>query len=486
MLLVALAIWVGLGVLLLDRGDAALPISNLYCQLSPTEITQTSTLHQAALKGDAAAAQQYQALVRQHSQQLNQCRSQNWPRAQAVWLRLYPCDALDGVVEELLDRVVARGYNEVYLEVFYNGQVLLPSAQNPTVWPSVIRTPGHETVDLLARTIASGHERGLKVDAWMFTLNFGYTYSQRPGADQVLARNGSGDSSITARPPEADGPQANADETFVDPYSLQAKQDYVTLLQSILQRRPDGVLFDYIRYPKGTGSASVASRVQDLWIFGAAAQQALFDRALNPKGAALIQQYLSQGYVSASSLDGLDALYPDQTPLWQGLNPSDSDSSAGSWQIELWRLSVAHAIQGVLDFLNLAVAPVEQLGIKAGAVFFPDGNQTVGAQGFDSRLQPWDRFPSTIEWHPMSYATCPDSSCIVAQIQRVMKQAPAGTDVQPVLAGLWGKTLNGHPPLEQQMQAVRQAFPQLQSVSHFAFSWQEPEFDRNRKFCKLQ
>lgn len=140
----------------------------------------------------------------------------------------------------------------------------------------------------------------------------------------------------------------------------------------------------------------------------------------------------------------------------------------------------------MLDFLNLAVAPVQQRGLKAGAVFFPDGNQTVGAQGFDSRLQPWDQFPQTIEWHPMTYATCADSSCIVAQIQRVAEQATSITQVQPALAGMWGRDLNSHPPLEQQMQAIRQAFPQLQSVSHFAFSWQEPEFDRNRKFCQLK
>lgn len=481
--LAALTVWVGVGMLLsAQAGNAA--ISNLYCQLSPSEITQMSTLHQTALKGDAAAQTQYQALVQQHAQQLQQCRRQTWPQSQAIWLRLYPCDALNGVVEELLDRIVSRGYNQVYLEVFYNGQVLLPAAQNPTAWPAVIRTPGQETTDLLARTIALGHERGLKVYAWMFTLNFGYTYSQRPGSEQVLARNGAGDSSLTAHPPEVSGPQANADEAFVDPYSLQAKQDYLTLLQSVLQRRPDGVLFDYIRYPKGTGSASVASRVHDLWIYGAAAQQALLNRALNQKGADLIQQYLSQGAVSSGDLDRLDALYPQEpTPLWQGLTPKDGGST--SWQDDLWRLSIAHATQGILDFLSLAVAPVKQVGLQAGAVFFPDGNQTVGAQGFDSRLQPWDRFPGTIEWHPMAYATCPDSSCIVAQIQQVVGKAPAETAVQPVLAGTWGQMLSHHPPLEQQMQAVRQAFPQIQSVSHFAFSWQEPEFDRNRKFCKL-
>jgi hypothetical protein len=467
-----------------SRGVAA-PLNNPYCQLSTADISQTSVLHQAAVQGDATAQQQYQAVIAQRAEQLRQCRSQHWPQNQAIWLRLYPCDAVAGVIEEVLDRIVGRGYNEVYLEVFYNGQVLLPAAQNPTSWPAALRTPGYENRDLMAEVIAKGHERGLKVYAWMFTLNFGYTYSQRSDAQPALARNGQGETSLTFRAADVSETQVNADETFVDPYSPQAQRDYATLLQAILQRQPDGVLFDYIRYPKGLGSASVASRVQDLWIYGPSAQQALLDRALNQKGSALIQRFLSQGFVKASDLTDLDALYPqDATPLWQGLSPSET-TSAAYWQGELWRLSIAHAIQGVLDFLNRVVAPVQQRGLKAGAVFFPDGNQTVGAQGYDSRLQPWDRFPNTIEWHPMSYALCEDASCIVAQVQRVVSQAPAGTDVQPALAGVWGQASNGHPPLERQMQAIRQAFPQIQSVSHFAFSWQEPEFDRNRKFCQL-
>lgn len=465
--------------------QVALAQTNPYCQLSVEEITQTSRLHQAALQGNQEALQRYSARVVQHAEQLRNCRQQTWPQSQAIWLRLYPCDAVNGVLEEVLDRIVSRGYNEVYLEVFYNGQVLLPSAQNTTAWPSVVRVPGYENKDLLAEAIQLGKQRGLKVYAWMFSLNFGYTYTQRSDAQQALALNGEGKTSLTFQPPEADGTQVNADEAFVDPYSPQAQQDYAVLLQAILQRQPDGVLFDYIRYPKGTGSASVASRVQNLWIYSSSAQQALYQRALNQQGVELIQRFLSQGYVESGDLADLDHRYPEEAaPLWQGLNTATY--SIDDWQNELWRLSVSHAIQGVLDFLNRAILPVQQRGLKAGAVFFPEANQTVGAQGYDSRLQPWDRFPTTIEWHPMAYGLCADASCIAAQVQRVTAQAPAGTSVQPALAGIWGQTLNGHPPLEKQMQVIRQTSPQIQAVSHFAFSWQEPEFDRNRKFCQLR
>jgi hypothetical protein len=57
--------------------------------------------------------------------------------------------------------------------------------------------------------------------------------------------------------------------------------------------------------------------------------------------------------------------------------------------------------------------------------------------------------------------------------------------VIPALAGSWGRDSDNRPSLEAQMQAIRKVLPQIKSVSHFAFSWQEPEFDRQRRFCQI-
>jgi hypothetical protein len=266
---------------------------------------------------------------------------------------------------------------------------------------------------------------------------------------------------------------------------MQAKTDYYQVVQAVLKRRPDGILFDYIRYPRGSGSDSVAARVEDLWIYGDAAKQALFDRALNRKGRDLIQRYISKGSISASDLANVNQLYPEEeTPLWQGRTPSPTDSLA-SLQWQLWQLSVAHAAQGILDFLNLATIPAKRAGIKAGAVFFPDGNQAVGQVGYDSRLQPWDRFPSSLEWHPMSYGVCGSTRCIDDLVKRVVNRAAPGTQVIPALAGDWGRSVTNRPSLDAQMRALRQEVPQISSVSHFAYSWQDPGFDRDRKYCRL-
>jgi len=449
-----------------------------YCQFTNEAIAQKENLLISALKGNSDSEQRYKAILKQHADVLRQCRERTWPNTQAVWLRLYPCDIRAGAIDEILDRIVNRGYNQVNVEVFSDGQVLLPQSDNSTAWPSVVRTPGSEKVDLLAQTIQKGRERGLRIYAWMFTMNFGYSYTLRPDRQGVLARNGKGETTLTF---VEDGPQV-----FIDPYNQQAKTDFYQLVQAMLKRRPDGILFDYIRYPRGSGGDSIVSKVGDLWIYSDAAKQALYDRALNNKGRELIGRYVRQGSIRASDIAEVNKLYPNEgAPLWQGRTPSPTDTLA-SLQWQLWQLSVAHAAQGVLDFLSVAALPAQRQGIPAGAVFFPDANQAVGQGGYDSRLQPWDRFPDSIEWHPMSYGVCGNTRCIEDLVRRVVNRASSDTKVAPVLAGAWGQPVTNRPPLEVQMQALRQVAPQVNSVSHFAFSWQDPEFDRDRKFCQLR
>ena len=474
--------------------SSPLGLSQPFCQSSEQAQAQKVQLLRLAISGNSAARQQYQAAVARDTAQLQQCRSQSWLKTQAIWLRVYDCDLRSGVLESVLDRIVSRGYNQVYLEVFYSGQVLLPLATNSSPWPSVVRDPALARRDLLAETIQKAHARGLKVYAWMFSLNYGNSYGNRADRVGSLARNGFGQTSLTVSDQrDGDVARGDADKVFVDPYSPQVRQDFSQLLESVLLRRPDGVLFDYIRYPKQTGRASVSSRLQDLWIFGGAARQTLLSRAANRKGLAVIQQYLSQGTISAATLSAIDRAYPEEKePLWQGRTIPESIankpllSAAARLPLllqDLWLLGAAHAYQGIVDFLNAATWQVQRYKIPSGAVFFPDGNRRIG-QGFDSRMQPWNRFSPTIEWHPMAYAICNDPSCIVDQARRVVTQAPAGAQVAPVLAGAWGVAAYSRPSLEAQTFAIHQAFSQVNAVSHFDFSWQEPQLSNARRACR--
>ena len=468
----------------LGNGKLAQAASGPYCQFVPEEIAAKEKLLEAALENDRQASQQYQAVVEKHAAMLSRCRSQSWPEEQAIWLRLYPCDASPGSIDYVLDRIVNQGYNKIHLEVFYDSQVLLPPGDNPTPWTPVVRSPGGANIDLLQQTIDKAHARGIKVYAWLFTMNFGYTYAQRPDRQDALARNGKGNDSLTFVHDRA--------QAFVDPYSRQAKLDYYRLVEAILQRQPDGILFDYVRYPRGSGRNSFVSSVKDLWIYGQASLQALLNRANNQKGKAAIEKYVNQGKITVNDLEAIDRQYPEESEAsWQGRKVNSNEKASlkdrhSSLQQDLWFFTVAHAAQGIIDFLTFAAQPAQNRGLPAGAVFFPDANRLVGQSGFDSRLQAWDKFPSNLEWHPMAYSICDGTNCIANEVETVLKTASAETKVIPALAGVWGKTYRKHPPLEAQMEALRKFNPEINSVSHFAYSWQEPNVDRQRQSCQLQ
>ena len=299
--------------------------TSAYCQLSKEQVNQKEDLRRAALSGKRESQQAYFAVLSKHAREIAECRQKTWPGTQGVWLRLYPCDVRPGEIDRVLDKVVNKGYNQVYIETFYDGQVLLPVADNPTAWPSVVRNRGYEKYDLLEKAIAKGKQRGLKVYAWLFTMNFGYTYSQRSDRQQTLAINGKNQTTLTV----VQDPGINDDlgevpgnQAFIDPYSPQARQDYSLLVNQIVKRKPQGMLFDYIRYLRGVGPASVATKVQDLWIYGPASQQVLLQRANNQQGRDLIQRYLTKGFINPNDVQAVVKQYPtEKEPLWQGRNP---------------------------------------------------------------------------------------------------------------------------------------------------------------------
>ena len=454
-----------------------------FCQLPPQAAAQKEALLKATVQGNPTAKAQYQTLVAQDAQRLQLCRARAWPRTQAIWLRLHDCDLEPGVLDGLMDRLVNQGYNQVYIEVFYHGRVLLPAAEIPSPWAPVIRRQQYANRDLLAEAIQKARQRGLKAYAWLFSLNFGPAYGARADRSAALARN--------RRPPTtSDARGGDLGKAFVDPYNPQVIQDYNRLVQAVLKRQPDGVLFDYIRYPREPGTGSIVTQSRDLWIFGQASQQAMVNRALNQKGRLLIQRYLETGTLTLKDLATADGLYPkEKAALWQGRKPPAFSSPAtvrlSRLKWDLWLLSVAHAYQGIVNFLTFAVTPVQQQRLATGAVFFPGANRKVG-QGYDARMQPWHRFPPNIEWHAMSYGICGDTSCIVDKVKRVVAQAPQGTRISPVIAGAWGQPLRNRPSLEAQMLAIRQVAPQIQSISHFDFSWQDPIFSNARRACTVR
>lgn len=497
-----------------------------FCRQPPEEVARKAQLRQRAAQSDAARAE-YNQVLAEHRAALIACRSRRWPQIQAIWVRLHPCDANPGVLDQVFDQVVNLGYNRVFIETFYDGRSILPDGGGG-IWPSL-----QPNADLLDLALKAARRRGLSAYAWVFSLNFGYSYGQRPDRQAVLARNGRGLTTVLDPATALLEDLGSPDEVFVDPFHPVARRDFAELIRRILQRQPDGILFDYIRYPRGSGGSSLAATVRDLWIHGEAARQAYLDLAENAAGRALLERYLSQGYVTVADVLHLDATYgeepkwrqpgdprpsasgerPLSPELWDGMaqgraggnedlhsslanedsqpsaNPTPSPTPSAAfrqerWQQQLWQLSVEFARYGILDYLRQAAQPAQSLGIPSGAVFFPDGNQAVG-EGFDARLQPWDRFDPGMEWHPMAYAKCEDGSCVAQQVEQILAVASPQTFVCPAIAGLWGQAQRKRPSLEAQMAELARRFPQLPCVSHFALSWIEPELERSRRTCQL-
>jgi hypothetical protein len=466
------------------------------CQIDDLEIFDKNRWRNAAQNNNPSASIEYEKILVRHRKYLEECRRNHHFQTQALWLRLYPCDANPGALAETFDKLVNKGYNEVYLATFYTGRVLLPKNENPTAWRSVLNQFGYDNRDLLAEAIQEGRKRGLKVYAWMYSLSFGADYGLTPQGESGLGVNGRGEKTWFSGDEgyqSADGSIGPNSTLFVDPHGTQVRNDYQKLVQEVVKRRPDGILFDYIRYPRGRGAQSVATGPRDLWIYGADSRRLLESLAQNGKGQELIRRYLNLGSIRAIDLQEVDEIFPEETaPMWKGRQPRPDEMSLtpaqrlAILQGELWELVVNHAYQGVVEFLNGAIEPAQLLGVRSGAVFFPEGNQVVGSRGRDSRMQPWDKFPPNIQWHPMVYAICGQSNCIEAQVQRVVQTAPLGTQVIPALAGVWGRSLENRPSLEDQMDGIRRTSPQVRAISHFAYSWQEPESDYYRSRCILR
>jgi len=83
---------------------------------------------------------------------------------------------------------------------------------------------------------------------------------------------------------------------------------------------------------------------------------------------------------------------------------------------------------------------------------------------YDSRLQPKNRFPPTLEY--MSHAAAAMLVVWLPLVQRVISQAPAGTQVIPAIAGVWGNSIVIAP---RSTVKGNQPSCKFEEVSHFSF-----------------
>jgi uncharacterized lipoprotein YddW (UPF0748 family) len=86
------------------------------------------------------------------------------------------------------DNAQSLGITDAFVETFWGGKVTYPG--NPA-FPE--RYPG---IDLLGRYVAEGHRRGIKVHAWLHTLDFGADWAKAHA--NALVRDGFANTSSVA------------------------------------------------------------------------------------------------------------------------------------------------------------------------------------------------------------------------------------------------------------------------------------------------
>jgi uncharacterized lipoprotein YddW (UPF0748 family) len=234
--------------------------------------------------------------------QLNQAAWEAMPRfapkaIRGVWHR--PTETTEATIAAKLDRLKLAGFNAIFLETFYHGYTIFPSAtyrayQLPTPYPRFAAT-GFDMLEVWTRL---AHKRRMQVHVWFQTFYGGTRAFESPGP--ILSRYPQW-ANVQRVALQAQGPVPSNVETghyFLDPANPQATEFLHKLLTEIATNYPvDGIQLDYIRY----GSSFPVHRfsyVNTTWGYTPVARQVFMAK------------------------NGVDpaTLMPEQTALWQAWN----------------------------------------------------------------------------------------------------------------------------------------------------------------------
>lgn len=279
-----------------------------------------------------------------------------------MWIRPYRSDLSYAHLLEVLDHAVDWGLTDLYLEDFWGGKLAEPSPSQ--LFPA--RYPGYSVLRAYAR---EAHRRGIRVHAWLHTLDFGPGYAaEHP---ERLVYDGWGMTS---------GSTEKGSNT-VDP-GLSANR---AVLKALIEELSglgyvDGIILDYLRYPVRLKEGEVDSTPDPRNFFG-----------YNP-------QTLADFFSSNPTLD---------TPAWHAYLQAVSSSSASA-SAELPPLPSPDALRIWKDWLSDRIAglvaeirPSLKAGIPLSSAYFPNYYFHVN----DSRLQESNRWLNLFEEvHPMCYS----------------------------------------------------------------------------------
>lgn len=358
-----------------------------------------------------------------------------------LWLRPYLSDMTHLEVLKVLDDAQSLGITDLFLETFWGGQVIFPG--DPT-FPD--RYPG---IDLLAMYVKEAHRRGIKVHAWLHTLDFGPDWASAHPDTMVL--DGFGDVSGAIE----------KGSNFVSPALPEVRAQLDRLVDELASHSVDGVMLNYLRYPARLKGDDIDETPDPRLYFGYNARQMAAMEKRHPEFASAdFQTFLKTGQASPSAMQQVD--------------------------LDRFKDAMSEDLTGLIDFVRSAVHGRMSLD----AAYTPDYYFHVN----DSRVQEsrkWaDRFdllaPECYEYYLDDYPA-PFGTYTINRALGIadgsVADLPTGTR-PPVVMPTFTTDVPGtamsapfhHQTLRAQTAFLKgrvfdRAFPHIDGVAYFSYGW---------------
>ena len=168
-----------------------------------------------------------------------------------IWLR--PTNTTESGIISTLDYLKKTGINNVFLETFYHGYTIFPSATMKS-YGFTEQNPTFTGIDPLKIWLSEAHKRGIKIHIWFESFYTG----NKPLTETSILTVKPEWSNVNFRGIDKPLPVASVSEHngyFLDPANPDVQIFLTSLITEIIKTyHPDGINLDYIRYPQSVAS----------------------------------------------------------------------------------------------------------------------------------------------------------------------------------------------------------------------------------------
>ena len=178
-----------------------------------------------------------------------------------TWVR--PTETSEQQIIATLDKMQSNGFNSVFLETYFHGKTIFPSA-TMNKYGFTVQNEKFEGFDPLEIWIKEAHKRDMKVHIWFQSFYVGNTPPENEEFSILSVRPDWGNKTKRfADSPTATKSTSEHNGYFIDPANPEVQEFLLELLTEIIETyQPDGINLDYIRYPNAT-----AGNDQNAWGF---------------------------------------------------------------------------------------------------------------------------------------------------------------------------------------------------------------------------